>query len=369
MAPQTPQKIVGKRLSLAILVSVIVHFILLVLLGLWTVYRYVQQGDPGLEVAMEQAHEEEAVQEIEMEEVEVDDVQPQVEIELDRLTVDPLHDIPLPEIVADTQAVPTPPTPSIPTTTQDQVAFRQAGGTPNINWDQMSTRDFSEQLMEMRFFGSSSPYADVERFVRGGFDRSFFEDFTEIGDPLYAAHVLHSRVQSQELDEIFERSLPNNFIIHLRGHITPPEDGRYRFYTASDELIVVGINRQLVSARRGATSASHDFAGVSLRRTGAYSSGWGSVFFQFGDWVEMEEGQTYPIDIIMGVDGPNTRYSAMLLVEKEGEDYSRRPGGPILPILSVVPLPDEIDGEFGERIPQLHEPPALVFPNQLNTNR
>ncbi|MCC5789422.1 MAG: hypothetical protein JJT75_07295 [Opitutales bacterium] len=272
------QNIVGKRLSLAILVSIIVHFVLLVLLGLWTVYRYVQQGDPGMEVAMEQAHEEEAVQEIEIEEVEVADVQPEVEIDLERLTVDPLHDINLPEIVADTQAVPTPPTPSIPTTAADTVAFRQAGRTPSIDWDQMSTSEFSEQLMEMRFFASSSPYADVEQFVRGGYDRSFFEDLNEIGDALYAAHVLHSRVQSDELNGIFERSLPNDFIIHLRGEITPQEDGRYRFYTASDELITVGINRQLVSARRGATSAAHDFAGVSLRRTGLIPLGGAASF-------------------------------------------------------------------------------------------
>ncbi|MCH8541838.1 MAG: hypothetical protein LAT58_13870, partial [Opitutales bacterium] len=53
-------RMVGKRLSLAILISVIVHFVLLILLGLWTVYRYVQEGDPGMEVAMEQGEEMEA---------------------------------------------------------------------------------------------------------------------------------------------------------------------------------------------------------------------------------------------------------------------------------------------------------------------
>lgn len=363
------QKMVGKRLSLAILISIVVHFVLLIVLGLWTVYRYVQQGDPGLEVAMEQAQQEEVQQELEIEEVEVSEVQPEVEIDLDRLTVDPIHDVALPEIVADAQAVPTPPTPSIPTTVADRVAFRQAGGTPNINWDQMSSAEFSEQLLEMRFFQASNARSEVEQFVRGGFDRTFFDRFDEIGDPLYAAHVLHSRVNAHELSGIFDRQLPANFIIHLRGQITPPETGRFRFYTASDELIAVGINRRLVSARRGATSASHDFAGVSLVRTGAYSSGWGSVFFQRGDWIQMEAGQTYPIDIVMGVEGRNTRYSAMLMVEQEGVDYERHPGGPYLPILSVVPLPDEIDGEFGERIPRLHTPPALVFPNQLPSGR
>ena len=359
----------GKRLSLAVLISIVIHFILLVLFGLWTVYRYIQEGDPGMEVAMEAADQEQIEQEVTMEEVEIEEIQPEVEVDLDRLTVDPIHDVPLPEIPADRQAIPTPPVPSVPTSAVDQVAFSQIASRVSMEWDQMSTSQFSEELLEMNFYNVRNAKSEVERFVREGFDRSFFDDFPKIGDPLYAAHILHSRVNSRELSEIFERELPVDFIIHLRGEITPPEDGRYRFFTASDEVIAVGLNRRLASARRGATSASHDFAGVSLRRTGAYSSGWGSVFFQYGEWVEMQSGQTYPIDIVIGVEGRNTRYSAMLLVQKEGVDYQTHPGGPYLPILSVVPLPDEIDGEFGERIPRLHEPPAKIFPNQTPSRR
>ncbi|MCC5790580.1 MAG: hypothetical protein JJT75_13195 [Opitutales bacterium] len=363
--PKAQQKEIGKKFSLAILISIVVHFILLVVLGLWTVYRYVQQGDPGLEVAMEQAEEEAAVEEIEIEEVEIDEVEPQVEIDLDRLTVDPIHDIPLPEIVADAQAVPTPPTPTVPTQAADRVAFRQAGGTPNIEWDQMSTSEFSEQLMEMRFYRSNDAWGDVEEFARNGFDRSFFEDFEEIGDPEYAGHILHQRMSSEEISANLERDLSGNFIIHLRGNITPLKDGRYRFFTASDQVIAVGINGKLVSARQGMTSSTHSFAGVNLSRTGGYDSvGWGRIFFQFGEWIEMNEGETYEIEIVTGYRGRG-RYSGMLLVQQENVDYRETPAGPVLPIFSVVPLPENIEGEIGEGIPPLHEPPFLKFPNNL----
>ena len=67
----------NKRLSLAILISIAFHFVLLIVLGLWTVYRYVQEGDSEMEVAMEEGQEVEVQDEV-VEEVEVTEIQPEV---------------------------------------------------------------------------------------------------------------------------------------------------------------------------------------------------------------------------------------------------------------------------------------------------
>ncbi|MCC5789075.1 MAG: hypothetical protein JJT75_05540 [Opitutales bacterium] len=374
-------RMVGKRLSLAILISVIVHFVLLILLGLWTVYRYVQEGDPGMEVAMEQGEEMEAPQEV-MEEVEVTEVQPEVEIDLDRLTVDPLRDVSLPEIVADTQAVPTPPAPTVPTTTADQVSFRQAA--PRGSWGNVfGSSDESDYLLSGKFYdfkqtpdgdpsGISNFPREVREFVESGFDRSTIDNkFFSAPELRTVSYIAHPRMYADlapaayGLEGIVEAE---RWIIHYEGVISPPETGRYRFTAYADDQALVAIDGQVIVD--GSRQKISDSQYHGSRVHGNMPETNDSNFSRTSDWIEMNANRNYEIDIIVG-ENPGGRYMAWILVEKEGFDYEQVGGYPRLHLFSTIEMEgapdfDEAMEELGvsrARVPPLQDE-VLAFPRK-----
>lgn len=335
---------------MAVLISVIVHFILLILLGLWTVYRYVQEGDPGMEVAMEQG--EEATVEEQMEEVEVTEVQPNVEVDLDRLVVDPIHDVQLPEITADTQAVPTPPVPSVPTTVADQVAFRQVA--PRGSWGNVfGSSDESDFLLSGKFYdfkqkpdGTSSGIGrnfvrEVREFVESGFDRrtidNKFFSAPEMRSVSFIAHLYMNAdlaPKAYDLEGIVEGE---RWIIHYNGVISPQETGRYRFTAYADDQALVAIDGTVVvdGSRQKISDPRYHGSRVHGDMPGTNDSGHSRT----SDWIQMNANRNYDIDIIVG-ENPGGRYMAWILVEKEGFEYEQVGGYPRLHLFSTI----EMDG-------------------------
>ncbi|MCC5790299.1 MAG: hypothetical protein JJT75_11735 [Opitutales bacterium] len=377
-------KMVGKRFSLAILISVIVHFVLLIVLGLWTVYRYVQEGDPGMEVAMEKAEEAvESPQEV-MEEVEVTEVQPEVEIDLERLTVDPLHDVSLPEIVADTQAVPTPPTPTVPTTVQDRVAFTQAA--PRGSWGSVfGASDESDFLLSGAFYhlqqdtngnptGVSRSQGEriiQNEFVEAGFDREAFDrKFYRAPEDRSVSFIAHPRMDFRLApkaygveDDVEPVDGGLYWMIHYEGTISPPRTGEFRFTADADDHILVAIDGKVVVDGGIKTISDRRYHGNSVH--GRMPTVRRSMT---SDWIAMDENENYRIDIIVGENQPQTYY-AWLFVEEKGVEYEKEDGWPKLPLFSTIEMDGPPDWEEMLKdldLPEIRVPPmadeVLAFP-------
>lgn len=360
MSNSSPKNtIVGKRLSAAILISIIVHFVLLVILGLWTVYQYVHDDGVEMSVSMEQQQPEDIPDEV-VEPIEITEVSPQVEVDLERLLVDPIHAVELPQI-PQVQMTPTPPTPTIPDSAINRIAFTPPTRT-RIAWDQVATTEASDELLQMDIYyaRSSTREEDVTRIFAAGVTEESLRPFQKVPQTLYLTHILHPRVDS--LQEIFARLNiqlePNRLVFYrVHGTIRPPESGEYRFMVASDERIGLAINGRLMTSQRTAYGGTDQVTfGARANRWGWLPTGWGRSAFNGTEWIRMDRNQTYRIDIIVESD-QRGRYSAMVGVEKRGSENSER-----LTVFSVTEMPDEIDDGFGERIPPMNRPPALVFP-------
>ncbi|MCH8540830.1 MAG: hypothetical protein LAT58_08685 [Opitutales bacterium] len=348
-------KVVGKRLSLAILLSIVVHFVLLIILGLWTVYRYVQEGDDGMEVAMEKGEDAAVLEEV-MEEVEVSEVQPEVEVDIDRLMVDPIHDVALPEIVADAVSVPTPPTPTVPSAVADRVSFTQAtqrragsafGSTEFFESSLVGTFYDVKQDREGKRRGINLPRGfrqELQRLHESGLSEEVFADFYKVPRKMYLTHLAVEKQEAQMATEVFDVEQyvePRGWLIHYRGYIQPERRGTFRFVGAGDDVMMVYIDGEIVleanwghtavgawSQDRGEPSNHHNpFSGSENR---------------YGDWIEFGN-RPVRIDILFG-ENPGGRMGGALFVQEKGKRYETQSSGPdqpVLPLFATAPLLEE----------------------------
>ena len=359
----TPSKQTGtqsKRLSLAILVSIVFHFVLLVLLGIWTVYQYVLDDGLEMTVSMEEARVDDDMPEELIEPIEIPEVTPTITTDVDRMVVDPIHDVDLPQIPP-MQTTPLPPTPVIPQTTANIVAFTPPTAR-RIAWDQVATTEPSSELLQMDIYytRSSEREADLTRIFREGITDDSFRSFQKVPQTLYVSHILHPRVDQLQniFDQLNVRLEPSrNMFYRIHGTIRPEQSGEYRFLVSSDDIIGLAINGELKVAQRTAYGGEDSVIyGRTWTRWGWLPTGWGRSAMNRTDWIRMDRNQTYRIDIIVE-SNQRGRYSAMVGAERRGAENPNA-----LSVFSVIALPDEMDDGFGERIPPLARPPALVFP-------
>ena len=374
------RKITSKRLSLAILISIIVHFIILILMGLWTVYQYVVEGDPGMEVSMEQGEVVDAPDQEEV--VEIQEVQHQVEVEFDRLVVDPLFEQDLPVLNAQIDAVPTPVTPTIPTTTASQIVFQRAA--PRGSWGNVfGSSDQNDFMLDGVFFDFKQTnrgerrnpnfVQEVRQFVDGGFNRSALErtvfrapnnrSVSFIAHPNMSANLAPA---AYDLAGVVEG---RQWIIHYNGVISPPRNGRFRFTAYADDQALVAIDgRVVVDGSRQKISDSR-FHGTQVH--GNMPNTNDSNHSRTSEWISMQANRNYNIDIIVG-ENPGGRYMAWIFVEEEGVQYERVGGTwPRLPLFSTIEMdgiPDwdqmmaQIPGFSGNvRVPPMADS-VLAFP-------
>ena len=373
MAQNALNRLVGKRFSLAILISIIVHFVLLILLGLWTVYRYVQEGDPGMEVAMEQGEEMEAPQEV-MEEVEVAEIQPEVEVDLDRLTVDPIHDVQLPEIAADTQSVPTPPVPNVPTAVADQVAFRQVatrftggifGSSEQVDGSlQGYLFDFKQDPDQRGIRHSNTIFENhIAEFIRDrNWDRGWLEEnFFKAPNSLSTTQIFFPTVRASAGPDFFGAGDivdEMRWVVHYKGRFAPEESGQFRFVGYAGEVVIVRLNGEVV------LDGSHPFL-RSRNRTPVYSEGRGQrsgrdmtewqeedhgydhKIFTGGSWsrhrwyygtpMNFRQGQPMDLEILIGERGGGD-FNAFLMIKEVGRDIEMdEHGRPIHELFQTMP--------------------------------
>jgi len=138
------------------------------------------------------------------------------------------------------------------------------------------------------------------------------------------------------------------WMIHYKGKIARKEGGRFRFWGAGDNYLVVRVNKKIVlltafgKSRPGIVPFGKDLAdwAPTDKRTGEYRFGIG--WMTIGSWFELEPGVPVEMEVLFG-DYWGGRFEAMLNVEEEGEDYDENQEGmPILPAFKTAEIPDPL---------------------------
>jgi len=116
---------------------------------------------------------------------------------------------------------------------------------------------------------------------------------------------------------------PKQWLIHYKGEITAPETGDYRFCGEGDDLLVVRVKRKIVLDACFPRFRSSDLLGVTSWKSEAPETDQfplGKQTATYGDWIRLREGQPVSIEILLA-EIPGGKFSCHLLFEQKGKTY------------------------------------------------
>jgi hypothetical protein len=191
----------------------------------------------------------------------------------------------------------------------------------------------------------SSYVEKVRKFTDGNWRPNILNDFYRVRKEMYATQFYIPRMPAGEAPKAFEVEKevePAGWVIHYTGQMSPPVSGRYRFVGYADDLLVVRFNGKVVlngsrmSSRRAVAWTPDPDGGSKFKIGGSEAptaEGGGLVF---GNWIQMEQGVNYPVEILIG-ENPGGSFEAFLFIEQEGRRYKTLPDGrPILPLFRTA---------------------------------
>ena len=214
------------------------------------------------------------------------------------------------------------------------------------------------------------------------FNESAFANYYRAPDALYNPFIFYPYIPSEAAPKEFgvgDKVKPALWCVVYKGSVTPPIGGTYRFVGFGDDVCIVRFNGKTVlnhgtfSWKGSPTNGMFNNPSSewnpknpnfkSYLYTRMVNSSDGSFYKAMhghlaGLPVTVTAGMSYPIEIVIGDWGGLTE--AQVLIEKEGVEYQKDPGGsPILPIFCVskgggVKLP----ADSNKAPPFDHNPPA-----------
>ncbi len=215
--------------------------------------------------------------------------------------------------------------------------------------------------------------------VKRGFKDSVFKKYFKAPRELYQTKLHIPIIPADGAPAAFEvekEVQPKRWIVVYRGAVKPPKAGRYRFVGAGDDMLVVRLNNRSVfdygytlastgthlfgrSAEMDGSKENPELAKevrklspmklpisfYKYAQTPKYNQDIGGM--AVGPEFEVRDGQTCPIEILIG-EIPGGYFSVSLLIEEIGATYQKDPAGfPILPLFRLDnSLPSaELNGE------------------------
>ena len=173
----------------------------------------------------------------------------------------------------------------------------------------------------------------ITDFANGGFNAGLLNRFFKADQPIFATQIWIPDIPSDEgpaafgLEKIVQ---PRLWCVHYKGQVTAPDSFTFHFVGAGDDVMLVKFNGRLVLDRcwyirtrwRPQKNYNYDFSGIPDG-------------FAKGDAIQVEAGQTYPIEVLIG-EQPGGAGFATLLQEIEGAAYDKdNRGNPILPVFRM----------------------------------
>ena len=169
--------------------------------------------------------------------------------------------------------------------------------------------------------------------------------------PLFSPRLYVPVDQSEEAPKAFgveKEVAPYFWLVHYKGRFRALKKGTFRFVGMGDNALVVRLDRKNVLACGGVDPAANSNPPERLGSACAVGGGWS---LEAGQWFNVNQGQTFNIEMLTG-DAGGGQFSAFLFYEEKGATYPRRPDGSafVYPIL-------EFDGS---------PMPAINKPNPFN---
>ncbi len=178
----------------------------------------------------------------------------------------------------------------------------------------------------------------LDLFLQGGWHESSLSLFFMAPTPLYATQIFVPDITSDHAPKAFgvEGQVQASYWMALyKGQVSPPESGVYHFVGGGDNILIVHLNGVVVLDR------SWDYQskfGIdrNWKPLANYDYGFGGLGgipngFAKGQGIQLNAGEFYGMQVLLGDDGGVTHFS--LLVEKEGVEYAKTAKGlPILPV-------------------------------------
>ena len=183
----------------------------------------------------------------------------------------------------------------------------------------------------------------LDLFLQGGWNEGLLSRYYKAPTPLYTTQIFVPRIPSVEAPKAFgvEKEVqPSLWMALYKGQISPPENGTYYFVGGGDNILIVRLNGKVVLDK---SWNYQELYGIdrTWKPTATYDYHFASTpgGFNRGVPVELTAGEFYDMEILLGDDGGAAYFS--LLVEKQGTEYTKTNGLPILPIfrLSQDPPP------------------------------
>lgn len=172
-------------------------------------------------------------------------------------------------------------------------------------------------------------------------DTGVFRDYYKVDTSLYATHLFIPLIKAAEAPKAFnveDKVQPSQWVIVYEGTFTAPASETYRFVGYADDILMVGVNGQLVldgsrptigfDKNLGAASAWKVTPDTLLR----HKIGNGQL--AYGDWIPLQAGQPNQIHILLG-ERPGGFFCGFLLIQEKGKKYevdAKSGGRPILPL-------------------------------------
>ena len=173
--------------------------------------------------------------------------------------------------------------------------------------------------------------------------------------PLFAPRVYVPPAKSEEAPKAYgveKEAGPGLWLVHYKGRFRALKKGTFRFLGYADNVLAVRLNKK--NALSACSTNIHNLSfdpeanSVPLEKIGRLNA---------GRWFEVNKGQTYDIEILIG-DDPGGAFYATLLYEEKGVIYPKRPdGSPFYPVFELdnSPMPPGSNPPFPEKSEKVFE--------------
>ena len=206
-----------------------------------------------------------------------------------------------------------------------------------------------------KYTGSASRNIEVlNQFFKEQWNESTLRDkYFEAQDPLTAFQIFIPAIDAAKAPAAFsvEKEVkPSHWVVHYKGNVIAPRDGKFRFVGNADNLLAVrfdGKNVFVQSPQKELTAS--EFPGVTFEAKEGVAK---------GSWFQVERGKTYPIEILIAKI-PQGLFSSLLMIEEENPmtPYPKRTFKPEFPAYPVFQV------KKGMTVPPYEKPDMTPPPN------
>lgn len=147
----------------------------------------------------------------------------------------------------------------------------------------------------------------------------------------------------------------SKWVAWCKEHIHSERTTTFRFVAQSEGLLVIGVDGKLVFSNHSALGEMSDEAVV---RAGVLPFSEHAKYAYAGEWITIQKKKNITLDIIM-TPSEELRSETVLFVEEKGVEYPEDSiGNPILPLFSMVEIPEEVlEVIYKDVCPEGVEPP------------